>query len=384
MKRIVPILVMLMAITLTACFNFANADKSIFGGFQDQAADNLEIDHVSDDGICGATNMSNEYIQYEAVFGLDVHCGGNDIYYTMYSHNANIKEGHVDITYNSSGKEMDLGTIQKDETEFININDITDELSSDKGLYTLNIEGDETHYACILLYYNGENVKTCRHSDNPENDKDSWDKLIKNLDPEKCKDMWVGDESNPITYPTSGYDNRCVHVEEWCDLADKIVVNENWSDDAKVYAFASYMADNYAYDDYRYDILKNTSRAHHDNVFNDDNYWLYYNKVGNCLDFVNAMTIMCRHYGIPCTSVENREHTVNAVWLHGEWVAIDISRLCYRHCHYKDTDPEKWTEERYGSYNDYFGYYQSEMRTYNQSISTPELLQYDKSGINPM
>lgn len=381
--KIKSIITIIAAIMLTAC---SNADKTISSGHVVPTIDNLEIDHISDDGICGATNMQDEYIQYEAVFGIKVHCEDNDISYTMYSHNPNITECHVNITYNNSGKETDLGIIQKNNTVCMNIDNVTDKLDSSTGLYTLKAENpkEKEQYACILLYYDGESVKTCRHSDNPENNKKAWDKVTKNLDPEKCKNMWVGNENNPITYPTSGYDNRCIDVAEWCELANKIVINENWSDDIKVYAFTSYIADHYAYDDYRYDILKNTSRAHHDNIFDDDNYWLYYNKVGNCLDFVNAMTIMCRHYGIPCTSVENNEHTVNAVWLHDEWVAIDISRLCRRHCHLKDTNPEKWTIERNGSYNDYYGYYQDNMDTYNQSISTPELLQYNKSGKNPM
>ena len=73
--------------------------------------------------------------------------------------------------------------------------------------------------------------------------------------------------------------------------------------------------------------MNNRSRATLAEDWTNDNLFSYYNHVGNCYDYANIMTIMCRHLGIPCTTVENSYHTANAVWMDGEWVCIDVSVL---------------------------------------------------------
>lgn len=120
------------------------------------------------------------------------------------------------------------------------------------------------------------------------------------------------------------------------------------------------------------------------NSWNDDNLWLYYNKVGQCWDFANVMTIMCRHHGIPCTSVENEGHTINAVWMNGEWIGINVSALVANHCDTKDTDTKNWKHYRTGTYKQCYGYYDGAMNTYNQALATPETTLSTGSGKNPM
>ena len=196
--------------------------------------------------------------------------------------------------------------------------------------------------------------------------------------------MYVGNKNNPITYPTSGTNGACNHVQKWCDLSDEIIKIDTWSDEMKVFALVKYLTQNYAYDDYRVNTLNNTSRAMKKGVWSDDNLFMYYNKVGQCWDFANALTIMCRHQGIPCTSAENDGHTVNAVWMCGEWIAIDVSSLVSNHCDTEDTDPKNWKHYRTGAYNRFYGYYDGTMETYNQALATPETTLSNRSGKNPM
>lgn len=75
---------------------------------------------------------------------------------------------------------------------------------------------------------------------------------------------------------------------------------------------------------------------------NDDKYYALGNHVGVCWDFTNMMVIMCRHHGIPATSVENSIHTAVAVYLNGEWSIIDVTLLTKYECVTLDTDKSKW------------------------------------------
>ena len=196
--------------------------------------------------------------------------------------------------------------------------------------------------------------------------------------------MYVGSKTIPITYPTSGTDGNCNHVQEWCDISDEIIIDDNWSDEAKVFAFVLYLSRNYAYDDWRVSYNNNKSRATLAGRWDDASLWTLENRVGTCWDMANIMTIMCRHHGIPCTSVENNHHTVNAVWLRGEWVAIDVSSLLQHHCYTEDTAPDGWIYRHDGSWSSYYGYYDYMMDTYNQALATPETTLSNKSGKNPI
>ncbi len=347
------------------------------------------IHHLSDDGVCGATQFKGDNIDYEGFAGLKIHCNKTIVEYTMYSHSPAFQNGKVYFQYDDpTSSAYYLGCIDVDDTKAFNITDAANKMGieDETGLYALTLMSGEDNKepVSIYLYYDGNKVQTCRKSYFSQYDVERWNAIIGNLDPNTCLGMYVGNMSNPITYPTSGTNGACNHVQKWCDLSDEIVQNDDWSDEMKIFALVKYLTQNYAYDDYRVNTLNNTSRAKKKGVWNDDNLWMYYNKVGQCCDFANALTIMCRHQGIPCTSAENDGHTVNAVWMCGEWIAIDVSSLVSNHCDTEDTDPKNWKHYRTSAYNQYYGYYDGTMDTYNQALATPETTLSNRSGKNPM
>ncbi len=352
---------------------------------QIQAIDGYTICHLNDDGWCGITQFDGDNVNFEACAGLKVHCDKTVVNYTMYSHSAQVTNGTVTIKRAASSS--DLGSIKTDETKSFDMKTIINQMNiaNAKGIYTLSLKVDMYKTpVSILLYYDGNKVQTCWQTACTQHDIDRWNEVIGKLDPKTCLDMYVGNKNNPITYPTSGTGGACNHVQEWCDLSDEIIKKPDWSNEMKVYSLVMYLTRNYAYDDYRAYILNNTSRAMTKGVWNDDNLWMYYNKVGQCWDFANVMTIMCRHHGIPCTSVENEGHTVNAVWMNGEWIGIDVSALVAHHCDTEDTDPKNWKKYRTSTYSQCYGYYDGSMDTYNQALATPETCLFNKSGKNPM
>ena len=346
----------------------------------------ITVTRLSDDGICGCTDWTTDYIEYEGLAGLKTHCDGTKVDYTMYSNSRSITSGKVWIF---DPEDMDalsgLGSVKPDVTNTINFTDYY----TKPGTYGLRIEvpittekGDFNLQADAYLYYDGKVVKACRRMRVGEDAK-TWYELVGKLDPNKCLGMYVMDKNVPITYPTSGRGGDCDHVEEWRALSHEIITNDEWSDEYKVFRLVHYVVINYAYDDYRVRTLRNASRATEAGCWTDDNLWCYYNKVGQCWDFENIMTIMCREQGIPCTSVENKYHTLNAVWMYGEWVAIDVSQLVEQHCETKDTAPSNWVKYRQGMYFNCYGVYYSDLDSYNQCIATPRTTLYPGSD-NPI
>ncbi len=386
---IISLILMVTATGLVNNFFRSETDSCFMGLTQVIPSGSSNIVGLADTGTCGVTNYKGDSIDYEGFAGLKVHTANANVEYTMYTHSNCYDKGTVSIQRNGLGDTMiKLGSISVNETKSFDIKDIATKMNCDEttGLYRLTIMTgkDEDEPASMYLYYDGKNVHYCRYSRHCRNDIEKWNQVVASLNPEKCLDMWVGNSSNPITYPTSGTNGSCNHVKEWCDLSDEIVLHDEWTDEAKVFAMILYLTRNYAYDDYRVTTLNNTSRAMKDDAWTDDGHFMFYNHVGQCWDAANALTIMCRHHGIPCTSVENDYHTVNAVWLRDEWVAIDVSALMQNHCKQKDTNPDDWMHYRDSSYAYSYGYYDSTMNTYNQALATPETTLSNRSGKNPM
>ena len=202
------------------------------------------------------------------------------------------------------------------------------------------------------LYYDGKNAQTCRLTNigTRINEYDNFQSIMADADPENYLD------NSKITYPTSGIDDRVVHVKDFERISDDLV-DDSWSEEYKVLTFTNYILNNYAYDSYRYNTLKMVSRANIVGIYNSDKYYALGNHVGVCWDFTNMMVIMCRHHGIPATSVEGKDHTATAVYLNGEWTMIDVTLMTKYDCYKEDVDPDKWRKgysypasECYGCY----------------------------------
>ncbi|MCR5503071.1 MAG: transglutaminase-like domain-containing protein, partial [Lachnospiraceae bacterium] len=343
--------------------------------------------HLSDTGISGATNFYGDCIAYEGLYGLKAETSDCIVTYSMYSHNKAYENGTITIQrYGNSSSLTSLGSVKTGETAIIDMKLAVKSmgLSNPVGVYVLSIVANDEPPIPLYLYYDGKAVQTCRYDSTSAYALEAWNRVVGNLDPRNCLDMYVGSKDVPITYPTSGTDGNCNHIQEWCDISDEIILRDNWSDEAKVFAFVLYLARNYAYDDWRVSANNNKSRATLAGRWDDDSLWTLDNRVGTCWDMANIMTIMCRYHGIPCTSVENEHHTVNAVWLRDEWVAIDVSSLLQHHCYTENTDPDGWINRRDGTWASDYGYYDYTMDSYNQALATPETTLSNKSGKNPI
>ena len=388
-KKSICIILATLVFAMTGCSQTAETDSSCGAYTADatviQRGNQLDVYHLGNKATCGITEWRNDIIDFEGLAGLRVTTSGTKVTYTAYSHNKTYAVGgNVVLRRDRKDTGISLGCVKADESNSFDIAQILDanKVSSPNGLFELAMKLPDQD-VCTHLWFDGQNVQTCRIGSNMSQKIKVWNDLTGKIDPETCLGMYVGNPDNPITYPTSGQNGNCNHVRQWRELSHEIIINDKWTDEAKVYAIVQWLARNCAYDDWRVSVNNNKSRATLAQTWDDDSLWMFYNHCGNCWSFANACTIMLREQDIPCTSVDNGFHTANAVWLNGEWVCIDVSVLVAHHCCEEDTAPDKWIDVRHGTYRDDYGYYETMFNTYNQGLCTP-ITATSTTAQNPM
>lgn len=328
----------------------------IYGDGKTKSAKNLTVYGLSSERTYGFGG--NSTVDFEALYGVKLKTSGKTVTITTYDNASKFPTSSVLVCKMTNNTTEEL---------VANYDDISAGTSvtytvSEKGIYSVSDVVDEKKVDRTVrgyFYYDGKTLNTCRTTTIPADEFNEiikhWNNLMSNADPKNYL------SNATTTYPTSGVGDRCVHVDEYEALADEILNSETrkaFSDEMKVFTIVNYLTRNYAYDDYRVNTLHMVSRANIAGVYNDDKYYFWGNKVGVCWDFANALTIMIRHIGIPCTSVESSNHTAIAVYLNGEWVMIDATQLMLYTCNTEDTSKDKWIyDTKVYLYSDEYGTY---------------------------
>ena len=315
-------------------------------------------------------------IEWEGAYGIRLDGSvKNTLKYAVYSHVADgtmlckdlkVYKINLDPTcFNRKEKEKDISNSLKlnsdtdDTFRSIDISKLEDGLykmeatfpSSDWGTHKVSGE---------FLIQNGKADIVRRNA----NHYDEFQEFMKQADPKKCLD------TSNLCYPTLYNVHRVKELEK---ISDEIIKHPEWTDKMKVFVIASYIKNHYAYDDYKVDVLNKekgiSSRAKENGGnYDDPMNFCPDNHVGVCWDFTNIFAIMCRHQGIPCTSLENKQHTFNAVYVDEEWYAVDMTPIVDMHCFTKDYSEENWKRYTGGSDWSKLGYYDITMVTYGEEL----------------
>lgn len=293
-------------------------------------------------------------IDYEAFYGITLETDDSNVSCTPYSH----KE---DVTLNG----ITLNSLTAERWEERKIKDLpvtgignpitfdVSDLYNGKfdAIYTVTAtfhdqDDDWDHSVTGYLHVVKSMPKCCRVTDLSQHSSDEiqaeYHEIVDVLNPADYLD------DSGLCYPTSYagktnlYHSSYSCVADYQALSDQLV-DDTWSDAAKVYAFVRYITDNYAYDVYQVEELDNKPRAVVAKDADNPVYWLYTSHVGMCQDFTNVLVIMCRHHNIPCTSLADRKHVVPVVYINNEWAAIDVNPLLPE-CIEKDVNPGKWVQ----------------------------------------
>ena len=322
-------------------------------------------------GVAVVKENGIETIDFEGFFGIRIEASGSNISYSVYRHSSTASENASIVLYRVG---LDKNTVVK---KLGNAKADAEKKISSKlsdGLYmltaTFQVNKKDVPVSGYIYVSNGV-ATTCRlattSQTNLDHYVDLWNDLLQDADPDDFL------SNKKITYPTSGTDGCCNHVSDWEEISDEIIGDhEDWTDEMKVFAFVDYLSKNIAYDNYRYKQPNHRSRANIAGNYKNDIYFTLGNNVGVCWDYTNILTIMCRHHGIPCTSVDNEYHTFNAVWLNGCWVGIDLTETRRYVCNTKDTDKDGWVSHSF-SYYHYGGYnITGNLDSYDKNIWTKE------------
>ena len=317
---------------------------------------------------CGRYDQS---IDFESFYGVKLYTGEDAVTYELYANIDHVKVEKVTLESISGRWQytvIDTLPANRLNTKYsLSVKGLKDGVYAIVGDFDDNISDFyQDRVAGFITVKNG-NAKTCRITDatNKElqNTRNTWNQLTLDMDPQKYLD------ETQLSYPST---DRAAYssVREYQILSDQILKDhDDWNDSVKAYAFVRYITDNYAYDNYREEKLHHGTRAGRATAkcgylqYDNPEYYMYSNHVGICWDFVNAFTIMCRHHGIPCTSLADKDnsHTVNAVYLDGKWTAIDITVLVERYCRTEDTDPKLWKTYTDIEWDHHYGYQEDEM-----------------------
>ena len=246
-------------------------------------------------------------------------------------------------TYNNSGKTVSAsyGYIENLDKNNggrinINVNGSYSNIATDKyinGLYRIQTTFSTGKTATLYFFVNGNQTYLCNAAVISDATRNNW--INRRTDLNKVLSVNGVTPANSLTlekfcYPTKVFDpvKYGVYTDDtplWVEFS-KSLVEDNWSDEHKVYTFYTWISENLAYDYY---VAKNLtySRA---STYNDHSgtYNVWNTHAGVCFDFTNILAIMCRANGISATSIDSisMNHTWNAIYINGRWVEIDCTQ----------------------------------------------------------
>ncbi len=188
---------------------------------------------------------------------------------------------------------------------------------------------------------------------------EDWDRFMSQFSLERMTDTYVW-------YPTHReYPEDIVDTENFEKLAADLIDNnsdlrksmdsklckgkDELTDPEKVFIYTNWIAQKYAYDFYRVNVLTRhstrakdeTNKTGRNGYANPDNF-TYTNHVGVCWDFSVILCVMCRSQGIPAAVITTEDHAISAVYLNGEWVSIDHTAINLYGCDDKDYQEDNW------------------------------------------
>jgi len=302
----------------------------------------MEVDGVviydfEKDKSVGATTVPDVTINFEGYYGTTAHINKNNLSYHYYNYTDTASNtANVEI-YKQGSKHPVLKVKNVGEEEHkLDLTKLSD------GLYYILakvIDDKQDNTTKQFFYVNGSDSYLCSVGGRIYDDvagitrgKNNMANALKDINLEDCLDL------SKLTYPTSGANGHVNHTKLWSEKG-RSLVEEEWSDERKVFTFTQWLVKNIAYDHYK---AYNGTRARlvstdsYDGYADDKNF-AYYNGVGVCWDYTNILNIMCRAQGIPATSLDTDNHTYSVVYIAGHWVPIDIVMFYAKECSGKDT-----------------------------------------------
>ncbi len=309
-------------------------------------------------------------VDYEAYYGINLTVVDTcKIKFTLYNHASS--DHPVKSVYVINSAEATLPVdVTYDSPTIVNLKGLSE------GLYAVCVEFDSiTMYAHFYIASNG--VFTCRVD---KEDSVSAQDILKRkalvqnkLDEYNIRPDNSLDNSN-IMYPQKDTSKSRCDTDLWIALSHEIIIDDNWSDEFKVFAIHEWIIENTSYDMWR--LRNDASRAKKYNKWTGE-YSLWDMRIGVCCDFANIMAIMLREHGIPTSSICNPEHMWSVVYLDGEWREIDATQVMPYETYTETGDDRTNIKSNYKYYGSI--YMTSDIKTAGQDLWTMERIDTGKN-----
>ena len=309
--------------------------------FEDDLRDDVRKNHYSRLGDHRTYGIADDYslIGYEALFGVRIKIKGKQAHVQYYNHLSKQSGSIWAVNRDTKTTFFQVNTVPINDKVIIDLKKATG--------YDVDIHFKNEYYEGYgsITQMNGEWYTYINTHPTDYRNVDIYTKYLKS--PDHYLDL------SDIVYPSYGDVGDVNNVKDWEKLSDELVLNEDWTDQFKVYLFTRYLRRNYAYD--RWKCNEGQSRAWKANNWSDPDLFMFRNKVGVCWDFTNVLAIMCRHHGIPATSIDSTQanHTINAIYIDDQWMIIDMTRLLLYYCSTEDPNPDNWESFTWSSYKSY-------------------------------
>lgn len=252
-------------------------------------------------------------------YGLTAEIKNNKVYFTAYNDypdEFDLKLKALDLISDSKATSLKLSN----KTQSIDLS------KYNNGVYAIRATFSSNKKPSIAIYINDGKAYLC-----------SVEKMTKteyNKFKSRRETIWKLMDKENITpensiatdilcYPWNDEIGMNSDTPKWIKLSNKIT-KPKWSDSRKLFAIHEWMSENLAYDYYKINVLKKPRAAYY-KVY-DGTYDTYQTHIGVCADFTNILATMCRAQGIPCVTLEDRDHCWNAVYINNNWVEIDTSK----------------------------------------------------------
>ena len=279
-------------------------------------------------------NFTNQIATGRAADGSVISCETN--YYGLKSYID--KDGKIKIRgYNNTNKKLSITSasvesIDRSKGKIIKVKNPTfkygtiDTRKYSNGLYRINATFSTKETFHIYFYMNDGKAYLCDIAAGSRKTyiakrREELNKALKTAKTTPENSITLDGVCYPFKAFNSNY--RC-DTDRWADLS-KTIVEDDWSDSRKVYAFCEWIAKNIAYDWFKVNSTGNKSRAQYYEDYSGKQS-VYDLRTGVCFDNANILTIMCRANNIPAVTVGSKElnHVWNGIYINDRWYEIDL------------------------------------------------------------
>lgn len=270
------------------------------------------------DKMLSGIGMDGTQFFSEGCYGLQGYVDGSSIYYRVYNYS------NEELAIEGAELFNDADKLEIPASGDWNIIDTT-QLPED--IYAIAVKYGSGKVSNLFFLHSKGQLLLCKWAEMTPEEKNAMVER-RNRIMQLCPDVMFNDvqavlDTDELCYPVYPYNSSCkCETDDILELSGRLV-EPDWSDERKIFAFHEYFTKNYAYDKYSAEKL-GMSRAKHSGDYSGK-YSPLWTHTGISADIADIFTAMCRAQGIPATTVRADGYEWNMVLVNDRWEELDLT-----------------------------------------------------------